>query len=247
MSFEKLIIEKLGPHHFEEVIKNRKNKNNILIQIEELLLDEIFTADKLTEDHKNTLEKYTSLIHLTLNSIGLTCLENFPKLENAQIVSKYLKYFTNLIQIELNGNKLKGDDLEILLKNCPDLYKIKLEHNLIENLDNLKCLANYKIKKINLEGNPLTTKNENYRKELFQMVPSLESIDGYDKDGNEVESTLYNEEDEEEGDDADYEEGEDDGDYSDDVEDEEGEDNGDDDEDDDEEDDEEKPQKKSKD
>ena len=137
--------------------------------------------------------------------------------------------------------------MEILLKNCPDLYKIKLEHNLIENLDNLKCLANYKIKKINLEGNPLTKKNENYRKELFQMVPSLESIDGYDKDGNEVESTLYNEEDEEEGDDADYEEGEDDGDYSDDVEDEEGEDNGDDDEDDDEEDDEEKPQKKSKD
>ena len=107
-------------------------------------------------------------------------------------------------------------------------------------------MANYKIKKINLEGNPLTKKNENYRKELFQMVPSLESIDGYDKDGNEVESTLYNEEDEEEGDDADYEEGEDDGDYSDDVEDEEGEDNGDDDEDD-EEDDEEKPQKKSKD
>ena len=247
MSFEKLIIEKLGPHHFEEVTKNRKNKNNILIQIEELLLDEIFTADKLTEDHKNTLEKYTSLIHLTLNSIGLTSLENFPKLENLQIVSKYLKYFNNLIQIELNGNKLKGDDLEILLKNCPDLYKIKLEHNLIENLDNLKCLANYKIKKINLEGNPLTKKNENYRKELFQMVPSLESIDGYDKDGNEVESTLYNEEDEEEGDDADYEEGEDDGDYSDDVEDEEGEDNGDDDEDDDEEDDEEKPQKKSKD
>ena len=76
--------------------------------------------------------------------------------------------------------------MEILLKNCPDLYKIKLEHNLIENLDNLKCLANYKIKKINLEGNPLTTKNKNYRKELFQMVPSLESIDGYDKDGNEV-------------------------------------------------------------
>ena len=92
MSFEKLIIEKLGPHHFEEVIKNRKNKNNILIQIEELLLDEIFTADKLTEDHKNTLEKYTSLIHLTLNSIGLKSLENFPKLENAQIVRKYFNY-----------------------------------------------------------------------------------------------------------------------------------------------------------
>ena len=247
MSFEKLIIEKLGPHHFEEVTKNRKNKNNILFQIEELLLDEIFTADKLTEDHKNTLEKYTSLIHLTLNSIGLTSLENFPKLENAQIVSKYLKYFTNLIQIELNGNKLKGDDLEILLKNCPDLYKIKLEHNLIENLDNLKCLANYKIKKINLEGNPLTSNNANYRDELFKLVPSLESIDGIDKDGNQVESTLYNEEGEEEDDDANYEEGEEDGDFSDDGEGEEGEDKDDDDEDGEDDDEEEKPQKRTKD
>ena len=91
--------------------------------------------------------------------------------------------------------------MEILLKNCPDLYKIKLEHNLIENLDNLKCLANYKIKKINLEGNPLTSNNANYREELFKLVPSLESIDGIDKDGNQVESTLYNEEGEEEDDD----------------------------------------------
>ena len=79
MSFEKLIIEKLGPHHFEEEAKNRKNKNNILIQIEELLLDEIFKADKLTEDHKNTVEKNTSLLQLPLNSLGLTFIENFPK------------------------------------------------------------------------------------------------------------------------------------------------------------------------
>jgi hypothetical protein len=41
----------------------------------------------LTEDHKKTLEKYTSLIHLTLNFVGLTSLENFPSLKEAQIVS----------------------------------------------------------------------------------------------------------------------------------------------------------------
>jgi hypothetical protein len=62
--------------------------------MEELIFDEIFTADKLTEDHKKTLEKYTSLIHLTLNSIGLTSLENFPNLKNTQIVSIY--YFNKI-------------------------------------------------------------------------------------------------------------------------------------------------------
>ena len=58
MSFEKEIKDKLGEHNPEEVIKNTKNKINIIIQIEELILDKIFTADKLTEDHKKTLEKY---------------------------------------------------------------------------------------------------------------------------------------------------------------------------------------------
>jgi len=31
MSFEAYIVKKLGPHNVEEVIKNKKNKTNILI------------------------------------------------------------------------------------------------------------------------------------------------------------------------------------------------------------------------
>ena len=42
--------------------------------------------EKFTKDHKKALESYTSLIHLTLNSIGLTSLDNFPNLKAAQIV-----------------------------------------------------------------------------------------------------------------------------------------------------------------
>ena len=93
MSFEAFIVKKLGPHNVEEVIKNKKNKNNILIQIQELILDKIFATTKLSEDHKNTLEKYTSLIHLTLNSVGLQSLENFPHLEEAQIVRIFTNYY----------------------------------------------------------------------------------------------------------------------------------------------------------
>ena len=99
------------------------------------------------------------------------------------------------------------------MKNCPSLYKIKLEHNLIDNFDNLKCLSKYNIKKINLEGNPLVSTNENYRDELFKLVPSLEVIDGINKEGNEVDSTLYGGE-EEEDDDGEYEDGEEVGDIS---------------------------------
>ena len=135
------------------------------------------------------------------------------------------------------------------MKNCPSLYKIKLEHNLIDNFDNLKCLSKYNIKKINLEGNPLVSTNENYRDELFKLVPSLEVIDGINKEGNEVDSTLYGGEEEEDDDDGEYEDGEEVGDISEDDEegDEEDDDEGDDDEGDEDDDDEDAPQKKRKD
>ena len=56
--------------------------------------------------------------------------------------------------------------------------------------------------KINLSGNPIVNSNENYKKELFELIPSLQAIDGTDKEGGEVESTIYGgEEDEEEEDD----------------------------------------------
>jgi hypothetical protein len=89
--------------------------------------------------------------------------------------------------------------LKVLVDQCPKIYKIKIEKNNIESLDKLICLAGHKITKINLEGNPLVEKNKEYRKELFELIPSLISIDGIDKNGNPVESTYYGDEEDEEG------------------------------------------------
>ena len=146
-----------------------------------------------------------------MNGIGIKSLENFPELENLQI-------------LELNNNHLNGDDLKNLVSLFPNLYKIKLEKNKIESLENFKEFSKSKLKKINLLDNPVC-QNEDYKQKLFEMIPSLMSVDGIDREGNEVESTLYGEEDEE-ADDLDYEEGEgeEEGDLS--EEDEEGEDNG---------------------
>jgi hypothetical protein len=58
-----------------------------------LILDSLFNVDKFSEEHKTTLEKYSSLIHLTLNNVGLQSLENFPNLKKAQIVSNKLSLF----------------------------------------------------------------------------------------------------------------------------------------------------------
>ena len=115
-----------------------------------------------------------------------------------------------------------------------------MEQNQIDSLDKLKCLAGYNIKKINLEGNPIVEKNKEYRKELFELIPSLTSIAGIGKNGENVESTFYG---------GEEEDGEFDGEIDDDEEGEEIDDGGEDDEGDGEEDDEEdenKPNKKPK-
>jgi len=99
---------------------------------------------------------------------------------------------------------LTGKDISILVDQCPQLYKIKIENNKIDNLDTLKCLAGHKLTKINLEGNPITESNPNYKKELFELIPGLNAIDGTDKNGGIVESTLYGDEEDEEDEDEEF-------------------------------------------
>lgn len=58
--------------------------------------------------------------------------------------------------------------------------------------------------KINLLGNPVVESNENYKKELFELIPGLNAIDGTDKNGGIVESTLYGDEEDEEDEDEEF-------------------------------------------
>ena len=95
------------------------------------------------------------------------------------------------MQLELNGNKLDGNDLNIIIKQCPNLRKLKLENNNIIDITNLKKLLGLNIKKINLSGNPFIKDNPDYKNKLFNIFLSLISIDGTDKEGNDIESTEY--------------------------------------------------------
>ena len=64
-------------------------------------------------------------------------------------------------------------------------------------MDKFKKLTQSKIEKINIKDNPVVSENENYKKILFEIIPSLKSIDGEDKEGNPIESTDYGDSEEE--------------------------------------------------
>ena len=169
-------------------------------EIEELNLDgfnEKVESFKLY--HKEGLELYNNLIHLSLNNIGLENLSNFPEIKCLMILS-------------LKNNKLKGDDFDIIPKNYPNLYKLKISFNQIDSIDKLSCLNQLQLKKLEIKENPFTKNDNEYRDKIYKLIPSLEIVDQMQKNGQEIDTTDYgnnsssDEEEDEDDDDNDEEE-----------------------------------------
>ena len=163
-------------------------------EVEELNLDcfnENVESFKLY--HKEGLELYNNLIHLSLNNIGLQNLSNFPEIKCLMILS-------------LKNNKLKGDDFDIIPKNYPNLYKLKISFNQIDSIDKLLCLNQLQLKKIEIKENPFTKNDNEYRDKIYKIIPTLEIVDQMQKNGQEIDTTDYGNDsssDEEEEDDED--------------------------------------------
>ena len=69
-----------------------------------------------------------------------------------------------------------------------DLAVLKLCANKIDTLDELKCLKGLKaLLKLDLTGNKVC-EVDNYTKEVFEMLPTLEVLDCQNKEGEFVES-----------------------------------------------------------
>lgn len=151
--------------------------------VDELILDDLFTdVKRFSETNKKDLEKYNNLIHLSLNGFGLESLDNFPSIPCLQV-------------LELRNNKLSGDDLSVIVKLYPELYKLKLGENQNITLDHLKALKDSSIKKIELEGTAAAGEKD-YSSKLFDLIQNLDIVDNKTKEGDDVSSTIYDEEDE---------------------------------------------------
>ena len=140
-------------------------------------------------------EEFSALEQLDLQNASLTNIKLFPKL-------------ANLKKLDLSGNRLsKG--LEVL-KDCPNLTSLSLTNNKFKDFETLKPLADLKITHLDVDGNEFTEAKDEFRKKVFELLPSLELLDGANKDG--VEDNSEDEDDEDEDDDDAEEEEDDSGD-----------------------------------
>ena len=86
------------------------------------------------------------------------------------------------------------------------MRNLKLANNKIESIDVFKVLDGKDVIKLEIRGNPFTQTVPTYRDDLFRMIDdSLMTIDGTNKRGDEVEITVYGDDDDEDRSDSSYE------------------------------------------
>lgn len=156
-------------------------------QIKELNLDNCRSTGILGLN-----DEYVNLETLSLINVGLTSLKGFPKLPS-------------LKKLELSDNRISGG--LNLLNPSAKLTHLNLSGNKIKDLDTLEPLKDFKsLKNLDLFYNEVTS-IENYRDKVFNLIPSLKYLDGYDREDKEAEDSEV-EEDEINGNDDDESEDE---------------------------------------
>ncbi|CAB3382360.1 Hypothetical predicted protein [Cloeon dipterum] len=119
-------------------------------------------------------DEFMGLEKLSLINVGLTSLKGFPKL-------------AKLKRLELSDNRISGG--LNYLQGCPSLTHLNLSGNKIkdlEALDALKAFSN--LRSLDLFNNEATT-IDNYKEKVFNLLPSLKYLDGFDMDDHEAEES----------------------------------------------------------
>lgn len=135
-------------------------------------------VEGLTDDYKE-------LEFLSMVSVGLSSLAKLPALPK-------------LHKLEVNNNAISGG-LDVLVAKCPSLSYLNLCGNKIKELSVLEPLRNLKsLQRLELIGCEVTTLDD-YRASVFDMLPQIVYLDGYDPEDNEAPNSEEEDEDEEGG------------------------------------------------
>nr|CUU97342.1 hypothetical transcript [Hymenolepis microstoma] len=142
-----------------------ERKDQKLGEIKELNLD----GCNATEIEGLT-DEYSSLEKLSIADVGLTTLAGFPALPK-------------LVKLDLSGNPIT-EGLDALSK-CTNLTTLNLSGNKLASIKDLAPLASLEnLSHLELSNCELVSE-ENYRKEVFALLPQLSFLDGLDQNGEE--------------------------------------------------------------
>ncbi|RKP10929.1 hypothetical protein THASP1DRAFT_27294 [Thamnocephalis sphaerospora] len=135
-----------------------------------------------TTDACAPLPRFVNLLVLSLTDVHCTSLRGFPSLPE-------------LRRLALADNKITNG-LGELVGKVPMLEYLDLSNNRIGDFATLKPLRHIEsLRHLSLIDCEITAKQD-YRARIFEMLPFLETLDGQDRDGQNVDSEEDSDEDE---------------------------------------------------
>lgn len=167
-------------------------------EIKELVLDNCHSNDGKME---GITEEFSNLETLSLINVGLTSVAEIPKLDK-------------LKKLELSDNRISGG-LEVLAERLTNLTYLNLSGNKFKDISTLEPLKKLpQLKSLDL-FNCEVTNLADYKESIFNLLPQLTYLDGFDIDDCEAsdsdgEEDGVEDEDEEVIESEDFEEEEDD-------------------------------------
>ncbi|KAM4568030.1 acidic leucine-rich nuclear phosphoprotein 32 family member D-like isoform 2-T2 [Fundulus diaphanus] len=167
-------------------------RNRSPAEVVELVVDSCRSSDGEVE---GLTEQYTGLEILSMVNIGLSSLAKLPSLPK-------------LRKLELSDNSISGG-LDSLAEKCPNLTYLNLSGNQIKELSSIEPLNLKNLKSLDLYSCDVTAADD-YRDSVFELLPQIVYLDGFDQEDNEVpDSENVSDEDDEAGPPGDEEEEED--------------------------------------
>ncbi|KAK1805077.1 hypothetical protein P4O66_019441 [Electrophorus voltai] len=158
-------------------------RNRTPAEVAELVVDNCRSSDGEIE---GLTDEFKELGFLSMVNVGLTSLAMVPSLPK-------------LRKLELSDNNISGS-LEILSEKCPNLTYLNLSGNKIKDLSTVEALQNLKnLKSLDLFNCEITTLEE-YRESIFELLPQVTYLDGFDAEDNEApDSEAEDDDDDEDG------------------------------------------------
>lgn len=144
-------------------------RNRTPSDVKELVLDNCRSNEGKIE---GLTDEFEELEFLSTINVGLTSVANLPKLNK-------------LKKLELSDNRISGG-LEVLAEKCPNLTHLNLSGNKIKDLSTVEPLKKLEnLKSLDLFNCEVTNLND-YRENVFKLLPQLTYLDGYDRDDKEA-------------------------------------------------------------
>ncbi|XP_038137122.1 acidic leucine-rich nuclear phosphoprotein 32 family member E-like isoform X1 [Cyprinodon tularosa] len=148
-------------------------------EVVELVVDNCRSADGEVE---GLTDEFSALEILSMVNIGLSSLAKLPSLPK-------------LRKLEVSDNSISSG-LDTLAQKCPNLTYLNLSGNQIKELSSIEGLQNLKnLKSLDLYSCDITAADD-YRENVFELLPQLVYLDGFDQEDNEVPDSENDEDDE---------------------------------------------------